>query len=224
MKSKSLASYRSSIRKFDCLIGILRRRFVVLSLGLVLLSGCSSKSANPPQKTSQAPVQQNRGVPVVVHEQAVVPPAQMSPDFAARVKSIEADARLSEMERPDFSDYKQHFAAAYELAGYAPLWLMPQGLSPQGTAVIQALENSERKGLSPADYDASKWPQRIEALKTANDTQKADFDAALTVATMRYISDLHIGRVNPKHFKFGIDAAIKKYDLPSSLRSRSFMP
>jgi len=117
----------------------------VLSLGLVLLSGCSSKSANPPQKTSQAPVQQNRGVPVVVHEQAVVPPAQMSPDFAARVKSIEADARLSEMERPDFSDYKQHFAAAYELAGYAPLWLMPQGLSPQGTAVIQALENSERK-------------------------------------------------------------------------------
>ena len=34
---------------------------------------------------------------------------------------------------------------------------------------------------------------------------------------MRYISDLHIGRVNPKHFKFGIDVAQKKYDLPQFL-------
>ncbi len=34
---------------------------------------------------------------------------------------------------------------------------------------------------------------------------------------MRYISDLHIGRVNPKHFKFGIDIAQKTYDLPQFL-------
>ena len=31
---------------------------------------------------------------------------------------------------------------------------------------------------------------------------------------MRYISDLHIGRVNPAHFNFGIDVQSKKYDLP----------
>jgi murein L,D-transpeptidase YcbB/YkuD len=42
----------------------------------------------------------------------------------------------------------------------------------------------------------------------------ADFDAALTVSAMRYISDLHIGRVNPKHFNFGIDIEQKKYNLP----------
>ena len=40
------------------------------------------------------------------------------------------------------------------------------------------------------------------------------FDAALTVCVMRYISDLHIGKVNPKHFDFGFDVAAKKYDLP----------
>jgi L,D-transpeptidase YcbB len=34
---------------------------------------------------------------------------------------------------------------------------------------------------------------------------------------MRYISDLHIGRVNPKNFKFGIDIEQKKYDLPQLL-------
>jgi murein L,D-transpeptidase YcbB/YkuD len=31
---------------------------------------------------------------------------------------------------------------------------------------------------------------------------------------MRYISDLRIGRVNPKHLKFGIDVQSKKYNLP----------
>ncbi len=31
---------------------------------------------------------------------------------------------------------------------------------------------------------------------------------------MRYISDLHIGRVDPKHFKFGIEIEQNKYNLP----------
>jgi murein L,D-transpeptidase YcbB/YkuD len=51
-------------------------------------------------------------------------------------------------------------------------------------------------------------------LKTANDAALAEFDAAVTVGLMRYISDLHIGRVNPTHFNFGIDIETKKYDMP----------
>ena len=43
---------------------------------------------------------------------------------------------------------------------------------------------------------------------------------ALTVSAMRYISDLHIGRVNPQHFKFGLDVGPKKFDLAEFLRSQ----
>ena len=142
-------------------------------------------------------------------------PAQVSPAFATRLKEIADAGQISGMERPNFSDYKKHFVAVYEASSYAPLWVRSDGLSPQGSGVIQAVEASEQKGLTPADYDASKWPQRVEALKTASDVEKADFDAALTVAAMRYISDLHIGRVNPKKFNFGIDVETKKYDLPT---------
>ena len=46
---------------------------------------------------------------------------------------------------------------------------------------------------------------------------EAQFDLAVTVCAMRYISDLHIGRVNPRHFDFGIDVNAKKYDLPQFL-------
>ena len=40
---------------------------------------------------------------------------------------------------------------------------------------------------------------------------------------MRYISDLHIGRVNPKHFKVGFDVEQKKYDLPQFLAQKLLM-
>ncbi len=199
---------------FFCLRGPVK-----LWIALVLLGGlgCSSQTANQAPKTE--PVAQSseiHKVQVAPQEQPVAP-AQVSAEFGSRIRAIAAAAKLEPMERSNFSDYKEHFRAVYEEAGYAPLWLRSDGPSPQAKGVMQALEASERKGLSPADYDASKWPERVEALKTASDAQKADFDAALTVATMRYISDLYIGRVNPQQFKFGIDATVKKYDLPQFL-------
>ena len=44
------------------------------------------------------------------------------------------------------------------------------------------------------------------------------FDLALTVGVMRYISDLHIGKVNPKHLDFAFDQESKKYDLAEFLK------
>jgi len=37
---------------------------------------------------------------------------------------------------------------------------------------------------------------------------------------MRFVSDLRIGRINPKHFNFGLSIESKKYDLPQFLRDR----
>jgi murein L,D-transpeptidase YcbB/YkuD len=46
----------------------------------------------------------------------------------------------------------------------------------------------------------------------------AVFDLAMTVCLMRFVSDLHIGKVNPRHFDFGFNIEDKKYDLPELLR------
>ena len=37
---------------------------------------------------------------------------------------------------------------------------------------------------------------------------------------MRLVSDLHIGRINPQHFHFGLSVQAKKYDLPRFLREQ----
>lgn len=197
-----------------------RRTFVPFIVVLLGAAGCSSQSQNNIQRPAQTQTPASSATIVKIQPQVQAAPAPVSQAFVARIREIGAAGQLDEMERSNFSDYKQHFNAIYEATGYAPLWLQAGGLSPQGEGVIKALEQCERKGLDPRDYDSAKWPQRVEGLKAANDVQKADFDAALTVEAMRYISDLHIGRVNPKHFKFGIDAAIKKYDLPQFLNQQ----
>ncbi len=49
---------------------------------------------------------------------------------------------------------------------------------------------------------------------------EARFDAALTVCIMRYVSDVHIGRINPQNLGFEFDVSHKKLDLPA-LRPRT---
>jgi L,D-transpeptidase YcbB len=136
--------------------------------------------------------------------------------MSARLQEIAAAGKLSELRWPNFSDHRTDLLQLYQGSNFAPLWLGPNGQpTPQALAVIQALEDSRQKGLIPGVYDAGRWQGRVAALKSkADPASEANFDAALTVCALRYISDLRVGRVNPKHFKFGIDIQNKKYNLP----------
>ena len=49
---------------------------------------------------------------------------------------------------------------------------------------------------------------------------EARFDVALTVCTMRYASDIRIGRVNPRHFQFNLGSGPKRLDLPTLIERR----
>jgi murein L,D-transpeptidase YcbB/YkuD len=139
--------------------------------------------------------------------------------IAEQLRTIANAGTLADLKYPNFPDYRQHVQALYEAVSYMPVWVRDGQPTPQAQAVITAFGVSRLKGLNPEEYDAERWPSRLSALKSApgDATTMAHFDAALTVSAMRYISDLHIGRVNPKHFKFGIDVAQKSYDLPQFL-------
>ena len=139
---------------------------------------------------------------------------------SAALRQIADAGRLEDLRWPDFSDYRQHVRNFYDPAGYAPAWLRGTQPTPQALAVIAILQKAEAKGLASEDYDGSRWAARLQRLGSASDQDRARFDVALTVCTMRYISDLHIGKVNPKHFEFGLDVEHKKYNLPDFLRQR----
>ena len=138
---------------------------------------------------------------------------------AASLRDIVASGHLAELRWPDFSDYKEHLAAFYEPAGYAPAWLQGGQPTPQALALIRQFEETWKKGLEPEDYDASRWNARLEGLKRPG-ADPARFDAAMSVCAMRLVSDLRIGRTNPQHFHFGLSVEAKKYDLAHFLRER----
>src|SRR3954468_5000125 len=137
----------------------------------------------------------------------------------SRIQSILAAGKLDSMRWGNFSDYRAWLQKFYEPVGHAPAWLQGNSPSAQALVMIEQFRDAVQNGLEPEDYDASRWNDRVQALKGSGGDPSA-FDVALSVCTMRYVSDLHIGRIDPKHFNFGLDIDHKKYDLAHFVREQ----
>jgi murein L,D-transpeptidase YcbB/YkuD len=149
-------------------------------------------------------------------------PQQLDADGKASLRAIVQAGNLSDLRWPDFSDYEKDVQKFYESYGYSLPWVRGMEPTPEAQQIIAVLSQAEQKGLAAEDYDGPRWSDRRAKLKPAT-TQPSEadavrFDAALTVCVMRYISDLHVGKVNPKQFAFGLDVETKKYDLPEFLK------
>ena len=143
-------------------------------------------------------------------------------DYADNLRAVVAKPELPVLRWPNYSDYHAAVTTFYDDRNYEIAWLRDLKPTPETTAFIAAFQDAGAKGLNSDDYDAWRWPARlagIAKIAATNDTSDgagdtiAQFDAAMTICVMRYISDLRIGRVNPQHFNFDIDISDKKYDL-----------
>ena len=184
-----------------------------LSAPLVLIvlfcgSGCNSKSLAQTQLATST-------------TNSARTPA-LSSESQAWLATAISSGSFPELRWPDFSDYRQHVKKFYELNGNSLWWVNGMEPTPQARQVIALLLQADQKGLSADDYDGSRWNDRLAKLKPAtrqpSETDAMIFDLALTVCAMRYISDLHIGKVNPKHLAFAFDDESKKYDLAEFLK------
>ncbi len=172
------------------------------------------------------------GFGLAVSGDAQVPPvAGSNIPGTAQVLSSEAQAwlrvsigegKFPELRWPDFGDYSKHLNKFYELNDYSLWWVRGQEPTPQARQMIALLLQSDLKGLFPDDYDGPRWRDRLAKLKpiTQQPTEPdaVKFDLSLTVCAMRYISDLHVGKVNPNRLAFFVDDESKKYDLAEFLK------
>ena len=153
----------------------------------------------------------SRGLPQTTPAAPAVNPAAL--------REVVEIGRLADLRWPDFADYRTILEDFYGPSHYAPAWITDGQPSPQALALIEAFRGAGKKGLQPEDYDASRWGPRLQALREGS-ADPAGFDVALTVCTMRLVSDLHIGRINPRHFAFGLSVDEKRYDLARFVRER----
>lgn len=133
-------------------------------------------------------------------------------------------ASLPLLRWPDFADYQAQVRDFYVLHGQALAWVNGPEPTPAALAIIAELQDADAKGLRAEDYDGGRWSARVSRLRGTSppptDADRASFDLALTVCLMRFIADLHSGRVNPRAVNFGFDVANKKYNLPALLHDK----
>lgn len=131
---------------------------------------------------------------------------------AQRVRAIVAAARLDDA---SFGPYADDVRSFYGPNGFALAWSRNGQPTAQAVKAIQLFEHADAKGLRPFDYAGGQWQQRLSSLR--GDDALARFDVAMTVAAMRYASDLRVGRVNPKSVRFDYDVDAKQIYLPNVL-------
>jgi murein L,D-transpeptidase YcbB/YkuD len=140
-------------------------------------------------------------------------------DYADTVARITNSPRLAIMKWSNYSDYQPQVQQFYDDRNYELAWTRNGIPTYAAMQLIQLFKDAAQKGLKPEDYDASLWPQRVARLNTIrlkhDDSDNAhdviaEFDAAVTISAMRYISDLHVGRINPQSLNFDIDVPAKR--------------
>jgi L,D-transpeptidase YcbB len=143
-------------------------------------------------------------------------PFCLSADGAAELHAYLYPAQPPDREEPLLAKYETDAQEFYQaFPGRLP-WLLNSGPTPQALALIQNFQQAASRGLDPEDYGAALWTSRLAKLKESSRTESdlIHFDVALTVSAMRYVSDLHVGRVNPRMFHFDLDINQHQYKLP----------
>lgn len=119
-----------------------------------------------------------------------------------------------------FSDVAKPLAQLYVQSDPAPLWVREGKPTPQAKAMIESLKGADDRGLNSEDYDADLLSTWLAApgLKSFDPSEIADFDVALSIAATRYVSNLYLGRINPRTVGFGLNVEPKRLDVPKRVR------
>ncbi|MGA8939303.1 MAG: hypothetical protein WB439_09065, partial [Acidobacteriaceae bacterium] len=145
-------------------------------------------------------------------------------DYADNVERMVGSATLQGMRWPN---YAQDQAAVQKFYGDRDdelAWTRDGKPTGAAMALLQQFQDAAKKGLNPEDYDADangagRWTARVKRLaviaKKKDDSDAAQdvvaqFDVAMTISAMRYLEDLHVGRINPESLNFDIDVPEKR--------------
>ena len=140
-------------------------------------------------------------------------------DYAGNVERLISSPKLATLRWPNFSADQGTVRTFYDDRNEELAWTRNGKPTTAAMELIELFRDAEKKGLQPEDYDASRWAGRLQALaaiakkKDSSDVAQdtvAQFDVAMTISAMRYLADLHVGRVNPQSLNFDIDAPTKR--------------
>lgn len=123
----------------------------------------------------------------------------------------------------NFANRTDDLDALYKQSNYQLLWLGNSDSEKNVNDALSLLANAAVHGLNAKNYDAEFLQQKLAvALKLQPDAYKelALYDTALSLSMLRFLHDLHYGRVNPQGINFNLKLREKKLvDLPQLLKT-----
>ena len=104
--------------------------------------------------------------------------------------------------------------AVYARRHFQPLWEVAGRPTPQALATLRLLNGAAAYGLRPEDYRAPLADWIVSASKTPSldDLQWAQSDLALSVVAVRFLRNVHGGRVDPRAAGFNIGLTPPEFD------------
>lgn len=124
---------------------------------------------------------------------------------AAAISTLIAEKQNPLLVKPDFSKQADQLLSLYQLANNQFLWLGDAQSQTNIDAALAILSNADADGLDPRDYDADVLKQTFElalSIPPSAINELAKFDTALSIALLRFVNDLHHGRVNPQQLNY----------------------
>ena len=170
--------------------------------------GGDRAAARPPAPA--APLQPRQGGP---------PPRA---DIQAAVSVLLDAERHPWLKWPDITRFLPALTTIAEEEPDGLFWFADGTPVPAFDGAIETLTHADSQGLDPTDFDAATLATRWKLLRAgtkATATDWAEFDSALSVASMRLLSSLHVGRVDPRVVGIGYDVTARRMDPLEALRS-----
>ncbi len=116
------------------------------------------------------------------------------------------EARVGEVRSLVGAGDAQELGALYSASGHTPLWLdgraRPSRVAHTALALIH---DATDEGLDPEDYQAAALAAQASALGSGDEpgvSRMAAFDVDLSVAVLRFLRHVHVGRLDPRTIGF----------------------
>lgn len=145
------------------------------------------------------------------------------PGIAQEITAIIAAKQHPYLMLSNFPNRTDDLESLYKMSNHQLLWLGNANAEKNITDALDLLATATVHGLKPKNYDTETLRQKLQpALKLKPDSYKelALYDTALSISLLRFLHDLHYGRVNPQGINFNLKLREKKLiDLPLLIKN-----
>ena len=158
---------------------------------------------------------------VAIHASAAAVQAQQGAAgdesaVTALLRDASRAGRLDGLRWSRFADYRYIVDSLYSMHRWRPIWTADGRPTRDAREALELLRSARDRALDPADYDAPALERRLAELARGGRASARDvawMEIALTVGLLRHLSDVHIGRIDPRTLAVGINVQPKKLDL-----------